>query len=459
MKNVTIKIEIDLWQGITSLRKALSKFDIGHLLLLSSVLHLFVISFPQDGFIFDEAHYVPAALQTSQLQAANIEQMPLAKIVVALSMGLFGNYWFAWRFPIVVMGVISLYVFYKIALKFLTVKQALFATSFLLFDIIYFVHSTIFVLDVPAILFGLMGVNFYLSKNYKLSALSLGVSCLMKISGFMFFMTIAIFHVATKLKKANLKKSNLRKDSVIMLMAFMLVFAMAGGGGLWLYDLVYKPTKTSSVYTIVQNNVIVDQNGVPITTQTIISNVTSAIYIANPFDHLMFSIGYFESLVPNIQTQERDLRPPLSWILPLPSINPFNSPVYFAINVNYGYVTKTTVEWVSQNSLPIAYMLIPILILVLINLLKSKERTKEHFAILYISWVASTYVPWLYIGTVQRVTFNYYFIFTIPMLCLGIPYFWSRLPLAEKYKNWGMFVHLMLTVVFFFYFFPILIFR
>jgi 4-amino-4-deoxy-L-arabinose transferase-like glycosyltransferase len=448
-----LKIEIDLSKIFALLRNVLSKVGIEHLLLLSLMLHLFVMSFPSDGgMIFDEAYYVPAALKSLQLQAANAEQMPLAKIVVGVSIGIFGNYWFAWRFPIVVMGVVSLYVFYRIALRFLNKKQALFATAFLSFDIIYFVHGTIFVLDMPAVLFGLMGVDFYLSKKYKWSALSLAISFLMKISGFMFFMIIAIFHVATKLRRSNLKKNNFAKIIVAM-----LIFAVVSGVGLWLYDYVYKPANGTSLIMVINNHVVVDANQTPITTQTLSSYITSANIIANPYEHMMFQLTYFEGLVPSVNTPSSEYRPSWSWIVPFPGIDPIDSPVYYGVAVTVNGVTENTIKWVSQNSLPVAYMFIPILCVAVVSLLKRK--TKDSFAVLFVSWVLSTYGPWLYIGIIQRMTFNYYFIYTIPALCLGIPYFWGKMPLKEEYRNYVMFIHLTLTIIFFFCFFPIAIFR
>ena len=105
----------------------------------------------------------------------------------------------------------------------------------------------------------------------------------------------------------------------------------------------------------------------------------------------------------------------------------------------------------------IAYMLIPVLGVALWNLAKKKDRQLSLF---YIAWITATYLPWLIFGIfVQRMTFNYYFIYTIPALALGIPYLWDNLPLSSKNKKIGLLAHLAVTVAFFFVFYPVVLIR
>jgi len=406
---MSLKVEIDLKRIYNYVSTFLSKFNIGHLLLLSLALHLFVIPFPSDGgMIFDEAHYVPAAVKTLNLQPANAEHMPLAKIVIAISIAIFGNYWFAWRFPIVLMGIASLYVFYRIAKRFMSERYALFATAMLSFDVIYFIHGSIFVLDMPAILFGLMGMELYFAKKYEWSALSFGTSFLMKELGLFFLAAISIYHIATHLKLQEFKsKLNLRKFAV-----FLVVLLLIGGGGLWVYDIIFKPTTGTTIYQSISAMVIVDQNGNPITTQTQIQNVTKANAITNPVEHVKFSWDYFSALAPAIVTPESQFRPPWSWTMPIG----------------------------------------------VFNIVIKKDENK--LGVLLVGWITVSYVPWLLMGLfVQRMTFNYYILYTIPAFALGIPYFWSKFGLSENYRTIAMLLHLLFTIVFFFYFFPVMIVR
>jgi 4-amino-4-deoxy-L-arabinose transferase-like glycosyltransferase len=448
---LSIKLELDLSSLFNKAWGLLKRFNIGHLLLLVLALHFLILSTPSDGFVFDEAHYVPAALKTLQLQPANAEHTPLSKIVIALSIAVFGNYWLAWRLPIVIASIASLYVFYLIANRFLVKKYALFATAFLSFDVMYFVNGSIFILDMPAILFGLVGIELYFAKKYKWSAVTFAVSFLMKELGLLFLGAVLIYHILThRAVKKYVNKIDIRKFG-----SFLLVLLLVGGGGLWLYDIAYKPTTSTLLIQNINQNIVVDANGTTLTTITSTTNSTIAHYITNPVEHMMFAWGYFSGLAPAINTSEANFRPPWSWILPIGDI--FNSPHYFSVAVTSGDVTKTITDYVSQITPTIAYMLIPILAIALWNLAKKKDTQLSLF---YIAWITATYLPWLLFGIfVQRMTFNYYFIYTIPALALGIPYFWSSLPLSEKTKKIALIIHLGLTVVFFAAFFPVVLMR
>ena len=409
------------------------------------------MSVPSDGFVFDEAHYVPAAVQTLNFQPANAEHTPLAKVVVGLSIGVFGDYWLAWRLPIVLASVASLFVFYLIARRFMSERHALLATAFLSFDVLFFVNGSIFILDVPAILFGLLGIELYLAKKYKWCGAAFGVSFLMKELGLFFLGVVIVYHVFTHL---NVKKQ-FNRLSIRKFGSFFLILLLVGGGGLWIYDVAYKPPMSTTLIQNINQNIVVDPNGTTLTTITTTSNSTVSEYITNPVQHMLFSWGYFSGLAPAINTTEADFRPPWTWILPIGDI--FNSPHYFSVAVTVGEVTTTTVDYISQITPTVAYMLLPILAVALWNLAKKKETKLSLF---FTAWIATTYLPWLIFGIfVQRMTFNYYFIYTIPALALGIPYLWDNLPLSSKNKKIGLLAHLAVTVAFFFVFYPVVLMR
>ncbi len=428
----------------------MSKFQISHLLLLSLALHLFVIPFPQDGFIFDEVYYVPAAEKALLLQPANTEQNPLAKIMIAISIKIFGDYWFAWRFPIVLTGIVSLYAFYLIAKHFMNERYALFATAMLSFDVIFFIHGSIFVLDMPSICFGLIGIYLYLIKKYSWSAVSFGISFLMYAVGLLFLGVVIIYHIITH-QTFNEFKNKLNQKKLTV---FLLVLLLISGGGLWIYDIVYKPTSGTIVYVSVGINKIVDKNGNPVTTQTITQSITKGIVLTNPIENLAFSLNYFATLSPNLNTSAAQYRPPWDWILPIG--NSLNPPHYLTVVVTSGAISQITIDWVSQITPFVEYFLIPIVIIAIIRINRAKYDDKTGPFLL--SWIISTYVPFLILGIYAYphwTNFNYYMLYTIPVCALGIPYVWSSLVKDEKKIKAIMFVQLILTVIFFFYFFPI----
>jgi len=459
-----IKLEFDLSKTWEDMKRTFDKINIGHLLLLSLALHLFAMPFPSDGgMIFDEAHYVPAAMATLRLEPANVEHTPLAKILIAISIGILGNYWFAWRFPIIIMGVLALYVFYRIAQFFLEEKTALIATAFLSFDIIFFVHSSIFVLDTPAILFGLLGIERYLNGKHKSAAASFGISFLMKETGLFFLGATGIYHFLQGLKtrRLDMVKEDRRvrkKKALVQFLMFMLVLVIVGGGGLWIYDIIYKPTAGTTVQAIAQPVVYVDGNGNPTNTTTIVSRHTLKSLITNPVDHMLFSWIYFSNLAPAVVTSEENFRPPWSWILPIGDI--FNAPKYLIVSVRAGDLTWCTIRWISQITPSVEFFLIPILVAFAVNGIRKRRVDEKGLGLLVCAWILTSYMPFLMIGLfVQRMTFNYYFIYTIPALALGIPYFWQSISFSDKVRMGLLLIQLFVTIEFFLGFFPVVIFR
>jgi len=456
---MSIKVEIDFLKYIKSLWHKISKIGIEHVLLLSLALHLFLISIPSDGFIFDEAHYVPAALKTLQLQPANAEHPPLTKIIIALSMGVFGNYWFAWRMPIILFGLASLYMVYLVAKQFMTEKYALLSTAFLSFDTMFFVHASIAILDMPEVFFSITAVYLFLKKKYYWSTLFFAVAflCLERTLFIMGFLLIYVLFSVPRFIKDKSKKSGAKLSKLAKVICIStLIFLAIAFGGLYIYEVVYKPAKSVTVTTIVNKNVIQDTNGNPITTVTTTYNTTISNYIANPIDHIQFGLQYYFNLAPAINPSPQDYRPPWSWTLPL--VNALNPPHYLTVatSVNGG-PSKVIVDWVSQVSFPIAYMFYPMFILCILNAITKKE-TK--FSLFFLSWTSGTYLPWLVFGAFfQHMTFNYYFLLTTPILAMGVPYFWNSLPISNTAKKVGLIIHLTITILCFIYYFPVVLIR
>lgn len=456
---MSLKIEIDFSKHIRTLWSRISNIGIEHVLLLSLALHLFLISIPSDGFIFDEAHYVPAALKTLQLQAANAEHPPLTKIIIALSIEIFGNYWFAWRMPIILFGLASLYVVYLITKQFLPEKYALMSTAFLSFDTMFFVHASIAILDMPEVFFSISAVYMFLKKKYYWSTLFFAVAflCLERTLFIMGSLFIYILLSAPQFIKNKTKKTKVKLTWLVKVISIStLIFLTVAFGGLYIYEIVYKPTKSVSVTTIVNQNIIQNPNGDPITTVTTTYNTTISNYIANPIDHIQFGIQYYFNLAPAINPSPQDYRPPWSWTLPL--VNALNPPHYLTVAISTnGESSKIIVDWVSQVSFPIAYMFYPMFILCIFNAATKRERK---FSLFFISWTSGTYLPWLIFGAFfQHMTFNYYFLSTTPILSMGIPYFWDNMPINNTTKKIGLFIHLTITIFCFIYYFPIMLIR
>ena len=161
-------------------REIISNFGIYLLLPVLALLHFIVIFYPSNTTVFDEYYYVPASRDLLNLTASNIEHPFFGKIWGALGIALFGNNFFGWRFFYVLIGLGSVYVFYRLSKRFLSNEYSLLASSFLGFENIFFMHTSLLLLEGPCILFALLSFHYYFGKRYYFSALFMGLSILSK---------------------------------------------------------------------------------------------------------------------------------------------------------------------------------------------------------------------------------------------------------------------------------------
>src|SRR2546427_4501046 len=159
--------------------------DIGHLLILVFALHLFALSFPSDtsngsGLVFDESFYLTASHELLRGVASNLEHPFFGKAWGVLGMSIFGDNFFGWRIFYAVIGTLAVWVMYGLARNFFTKEKALLAASMLAFENIFFMHTSLLLLDGPPVLFALAGFLAYFKRRFFLSALAFGLSILSK---------------------------------------------------------------------------------------------------------------------------------------------------------------------------------------------------------------------------------------------------------------------------------------
>ena len=455
--SVTIKFDFRKYYSILK-SNILEKINILHIFLAVLALHFFIMSTPSDGFIFDEAHYIPASIDTLNGIAANAEHTPLAKMIIGTSIGIFGNWWFAWRIMPVLFGSLSIIAVYFIASHFIAKKYALFAAAFVAFDILFFVNNSIAILDPQALFFALFGVALLLKKRYGWSALSCAIAVLSNeialtiVGGIGIYLLLTNIHVKKKIESIKTPKLKQFKSFII----FTLIFFMVVMSTMYAYELVYKPMESSSVVSNVAATVFVNSTGNPITTSLTTSNSTNGVLITNPIQQFIFAFNYYKGLTPTIKPSASDFRPAWSWAYPI--INAGNPPMYFGISTTTGTITNSIVHYYSQISYPVTIFLVPTLGLCFYYLWKKKDD--GNFSKFFIGWNLATYLPWILFSIfVQKMTFNYYFLYTTPVLDIGAVWFFSNLRLDTKYKDAMLAGLLIVTILFFAYYFPINVFR
>ncbi|HYB04538.1 MAG TPA: glycosyltransferase family 39 protein, partial [Nitrososphaerales archaeon] len=221
----------------------LNGFNIGHLMLILLVLHVFAMSFPNGNnppqYVFDEAYYVPAGQDLLHLVASNLEHPFFGKVWVALGIYLFGNDFFGWRIFYVLIGTATVGVFYELARLFFNKEKALLAASLLGFETLFFIHTSLALLEGPPIFFALLGFLAYLRRHYYWSAVAFALSILSKEWGTYFLAALFLYHVwATRRIPA---KQLLSTRNLKTLIAFAIILIAVVGIPLTAYDQIYHP--------------------------------------------------------------------------------------------------------------------------------------------------------------------------------------------------------------------------
>lgn len=531
-----VNVEIDFDSYVKRVSDAMHREPwIYMFLAFTFAAHMIQIAFPSDGsMVFDEAHYVPASLATLQHIAANAEHPPLPKIIGAVGMALFGNNWFGWRIPEVIMSTIALYALYLVARRFLGNPWALGATMILGLDTVFFIHGGALLLDAAPLMLTLLAFEWYFRKKYTLSAVTMGLAFVAREMSLFYFLTLAAYHLyknRSRLLTIRGKfsiKPDLKiglKYTVVSLLVLMIVLGA--------YDFSYQPARATSVTNMVNANVVMN-NGTAVTTIYSTSQSISKDLMWNPIQHLQFIYQYHGPqgmvITPHIY-QPFDYA--WNWILPIDPIpyrvnntmvtpafsgeyvenshiqffgsEPFNVPTYFRVDVDVstnGVSTHYTPIWYrAQGNLSLWYGFIPALAVALIVLVKRTKKVTESLieeqfptvelknaavkALTSRKVVAFTepkaalealapvkaaaqrklvaffvafgmivnFIPWLYLSiVVSRIGFNYYFIYTLPFIALGLGFMWK---VIGKYGKFGLALNVLASLAFFVYFFPV----
>ena len=165
-----------------------------------------------EKYVFDEVHYVPAALQ--MLEPKGDEPMlnpmhpPLAKQIIALSIHVFGDSAFGWRYPATVFGALSVVAIYLCGLALFARQSAAIAACLIaVFNQMLFVQARIAMLDIFALGFALYGIAAFLHGYarerphalFAAAGICFGLSASCKWSGLFPFATALLIVLLIKL--------------------------------------------------------------------------------------------------------------------------------------------------------------------------------------------------------------------------------------------------------------------
>jgi dolichyl-phosphate-mannose--protein O-mannosyl transferase len=442
---------------VGSLGGAARRIDIGHLLLIIFALHLFALSFPSDtsnagGRVFDEAYYVPASLDLLHGVASNLEHPFFGKLWGALGIAIFGDNFFGWRIFYALVGTIAVGLMYALARQFFTKEKALLAASMLAFENLFFVHTSLLLLDGPPILFALAGFLAYFKRRYHLSALAFGLCVLSKESGVFFLLGLLLYHLWANAGSLRTKNPPFKWKK---LAAFIVIVSIVVAVPLWGYDLAYHPYSKETVVV----TPIVAVNPLFNLTSTSTSTTTSGSGpVTNPAQNFLFYFSYQSSFKGCGSTNAWNCYP-WNWILPF-NVSPlqyFVTSTTVTNNITGGSPHSTVyhpIDWQGIGNLVVwlsIWLIVPVCAWALI------KRRAGPVEALSLSVIAGTYLPLFYISLVSnRVEYAFYFINTDVGLALGVPVVVSYLARGSvRTERLLALFWLVAAVIFFFAFFPV----
>ncbi len=166
-------------------------------LIAALVARIAWLNLPQGGLIFDESYYVNAArvlLGWPVVDGAhyagslagldpNTEHPPLGKLLMALSMAVFGDTGIGWRLPSVVAGMVALGAMYRIVVTSgESARLGVLVIGILAFENLTLVHGRIGTLDMLVLAPILVGSWLAMSGRWTLAGAAVGIGFLIKLT-------------------------------------------------------------------------------------------------------------------------------------------------------------------------------------------------------------------------------------------------------------------------------------
>jgi len=363
--------------------------------IVDIILRVIWLDRPPGSLIFDEWYYVNVArviLRIPQSVGANgqppyvnvppgldpnHEHLPLAKLLIALSMWIVGNNGYGWRIPSVVFGSVSILAFYLLMKRISNEPSIPILSTFLFsFDNLAFVHSRIATLDIFTLGFMLLGFYWYFSGHQYMSAIAMALSALAKETGLAGFGIILVIHFV---RLANQRTQGINWNEFF---SWFEKYALT-------YGVCFVLLLT-----------IMDRYWVG---------------FSNPLDHIRYILNYSAALTSTCPNGI--ISCPWQWLL-----NQLTIP-YLKVNVQQtsGGVSTSFVSVNFEGAMnpAISFLTIPALLYCSYNY----YQRRDDLSLVSIVLFAGTYLPFfpaVILG--ERVTYLFYLLPAVPAVCGAIAY-------------------------------------
>jgi 4-amino-4-deoxy-L-arabinose transferase-like glycosyltransferase len=384
-------------------------------LIAAFVTRVVWLDLPKNSLIFDEAYYVNAArillgwtVEPGAHYAGatagidpNMEHPPLGKLLLALSMLVFGDNGIGWRIPSVIAGMISLGAVYLIVRAAgESARLAILAVGFLAFDNLTLVHGRIGTLDMLVLAPILVSAWLALRDRWLLAGILMAAGMLVKLTAIYGLLAILILLAIRILndwrRQRRIEIRSLRPAVTLGVVSVGLFLA-----GLWALDARY------TTY-------------------------------ATPFDHVAHMIEYganLKSPVDHAGICTTADSAPWEW--------PFNECqiTYLRVDVTVQAGDKIiskipTIDFRGALN-PLLAGAIPLAFLFTTWLAWRRQNLLARWAVI---WAAANYLPYVVLAIVNhRITYIYYFLPVIPAIAIAVAILLRRAGLP-RFVLWGFVV-------------------
>ncbi len=369
------------------------------------------------SLIFDEAYYVNAArvilgihppagasYATALLgHDPNAEHPPLAKLLIALSMKVFGDNAWGWRlFPILFGSAAILATYWLVRKAGGGSWLALGAASLMAVDNLLLVHGRIATLDIFVVTFMLVALALYLRGNPVLAGIVVGVGlCTKLVAGDAVFIIVLLEAGRILFGEAGHSRIEVARERALPALATAGVGLVTYVAVLFGLDLFVSPIGGAGSCATVPSG------------------------FHNPVQHTSFMLCYASKLTnPGGPTGIASY--PWQWLLDTQPID------YFKVvsNVEAGgkVIATNPVVWFRGEINPaIIFLAVPALCLAA----EQAWRRRDSFSILCVAWFVATFLPFVVaaapIGSYgNRTSYLYYMVIVMPAVYLAVAELFSR---------------------------------
>ena len=338
---------------------------IAFLLLVYLGLHLLIIGFPRT-YVFDEYWYVPSAKRIIQ-DGVNLrpEHPPLAQVLIATGIALFGDNPLGWRILSMTFGVLSILALYLLVREISKNEWTAFMSAALLsFEKMFFTFSSLALLDVFFIFFMILSFYLFFKANLARSALVAGLGTVCKLNAILTAPVLILYHIFDRFSRST--RTWVKSIQWMKMIIWVTVFLMSFFIFLYLFDRVYTGPDLEM--------------------------------FSNPVNHLKYILEIHGSKYWS-KTGESA---PWTWI---------HSPR----NYYYGNLSVARVPFLEVFNPFVAGLSLVSVPYAIYNL----KKTKDQLSLFALIWFSVTYFVWFPSYFIfSRPLFSFYILATIPSICI-----------------------------------------